>query len=200
VNCPRGDTANPLRLSVVLTVLLGPAGSCRAPHQRTAAAPTPPLVTARADKGDAHPAVAPRTSPQDLSLIHADVGYAWLLVIDPHGKRTGLDLTSGEEITEIPESHVSEDFLDSMDPGDTTRIVPFNVEVSIDRAAEGTYRLIVGRAARDTAGGSCCFRATSATDTLGGLEVKNYAVDGSPQPVMSMSLDFRKARPIREHV
>ena len=164
-----------VRLIAVLDVLACLGSPCGAQQRasdedssRPAAASAQPVRAQRS---------ADTASVQDRSLLAAHVSDARLLVIDPEGRRSGLDTASGQEISEIPESHVDQEAIDNdVDSGGPG--VPVYVTVEIDRAAEGTYRLIV----------------VSPDQKRRHLAVNTFSTDGSPQSRIRVPLDFEKTR------
>ena len=154
---PLGLMSEALRLSVVLGLLLGLGGAGRAEQGRRDDVPRPPSSARSAEARHALAAAATAVSAPDRSELGAGVGTAWLLVIAPNSQRTGLDTASGQELREIPRSYVYQDWM-----SDKT----FSLSVTIERPAEGAYRLIVVAADQKTSE----------------LEVYTFASDGSSPP------------------
>jgi hypothetical protein len=124
-------------------------------------------------------------SVKDYSVLEVVVDDARLLVIDPDGKRTGLDTASGQAIWEIPHSGASVDAIDDDVTGEPATSV--TVHVYIQPVVEGTYRIIlVG------AGGKACGTLECRPSDNFELLVDAFAVDGSPQPAIRLPVDLRK--------
>jgi hypothetical protein len=124
-------------------------------------------------------------SVKDYSDLYVVVNDARLLVIDPDGKRTGLDTASGQEIREILHASVAVDAIDDDVTGEPAKSV--SVTVQIQPAVEGTYRIIlVG------AGGKACGTLECMPSDIFELAVDAFAVDGSPQPAIRVPVDLRK--------
>jgi hypothetical protein len=124
-------------------------------------------------------------SVKDYSVLDVAVNDARLLVIDPDGKRTGLDTASGQEIREILHASVAVDAIDNDVTGEPATSV--TVQVYTQPVVEGTYRIIlVG------AGGKACGTLECRPSDNFELLVDVLAVDGSPQPVIRVPVDLRK--------
>jgi len=124
-------------------------------------------------------------SVKDYSALYVEVNDARLLVIDPDGKRTGLDTASGQEIREILHASVSVDAIDDAVTGEPAKSM--SVTVQIQPAVEGTYRIIlVG------AGGKACGTLECMPSDIFELAVDAFAVDGSPQPAIRLRVDLGK--------
>jgi hypothetical protein len=98
-----------------------------------------------------------------------------LLVVDPNGRPSGLDTTSGHEINEIPQSNVSRDAIDNDVTGEPA--ATFSVTVTIERPVEGMYKIIVVGPRR----------------VASQLAVDALAIDGSPQPDIRVAIHYNKA-------
>lgn len=164
---------------LLIALALTLSGVCGAEQNRGNAVPRPAVGMPATDTAGLRGPVATRAWARDRSELGVGVGTAWLLVIDPHGNRSGVDTARVKELTEItgsgqwlsgiPQSHVYQDWT-----GDTT----FSLSVEIERPAEGTYRLIVVAAGQKTSE----------------LAVHAFASDGSSQPGIRVPLDFEKTR------
>lgn len=105
------------------------------------------------------------------SAVTVVLSDAWLLIIDPQGKRTGLDPDSGREVREIPASVVFVDQIDNAVTGEPA--TSYTVQVIINRPPDGAYRVIVVGQGKPTE-----------------LGVHAYATDGSRQPLVRVPLSL----------
>jgi hypothetical protein len=126
------------------------------------------LAIATADAHGSPPAA------QDRSSLFVEVDGPRLLVVDPNGRLSGLDTTSGHEINEIPHAGVAQDAIDDDVTGEPGAV---SVTVTIQPPVEGIYKIIVVDPRR----------------LASQLAVDAFAIDGSEQPDIRVAIDYDKA-------
>lgn len=102
--------------------------------------------------------------PPVVSGLHVYSAAANLLLLDPLGRRAGLDLGSGEEMEEIPGAVHYLDALENDETGELPEEVSQLIEITAP--PEGTYRLL----------------ATALQDGPFQITLQSYSEDGSEQP------------------